>query len=153
MFDSYGPESWFDLFSTFLPPEEPLPCAIDNEARQATWFVAALSASAGVDLRDRFTTEYGFPIDQAAWSSILGCVQARIDAREWEPPILGDLNCDGALNGADIDPFFLALGDPLLYAATFPECDIMNGDVNRDGAVNGADIDVFFECLGAGACP
>ena len=66
---------------------------------------------------------------------------------------LGDLNCDGALNGADIDPFFLALGDPAAYAIAFPNCDIMNGDVNRDGAVNGADIDVFFECLGAGVCP
>ncbi|MCH8807305.1 MAG: hypothetical protein IH986_14645, partial [Planctomycetes bacterium] len=29
------------------------------------------------------------------------------------PP--GDMNCDGALNGGDIDPFFLALGDPAAY--------------------------------------
>ena len=64
----------------------------------------------------------------------------------------GDLNCDGAFNGADIDPFFLALGDPAAYAAQFPSCDIMNGDMNCDGAVNGADIDPFFTCLGQGGC-
>ena len=65
----------------------------------------------------------------------------------------GDMNCDGAFNGADIDQFFLALGDPTAYELTFPDCDMMNGDMNRDGAVNGADIDVFYGCLGAGGCP
>ena len=64
----------------------------------------------------------------------------------------GDLNCDGSFNGADIDPFFLALGDPAAYVIQFPNCDIMLGDMNGDGAVNGADIDSFFECLGGG-CP
>ncbi len=65
----------------------------------------------------------------------------------------GDLNCDDAFNGADIDSFFLALGDPAAYAAQFPNCDRLLGDMNRDGALNGADIDPFFECLGGGACP
>ena len=65
----------------------------------------------------------------------------------------GDLNCDGAINGADIDPFFLALGDPAAYTAQFPDCNILNGDMNLDGRVNGADIDPFFNCLGGGICP
>ena len=65
----------------------------------------------------------------------------------------GDLNCDGAINGADIDPFFLALGDPAAYMAQFPNCNILNGDMNLDGRVNGADIDPFFVCLGGGGCP
>ncbi len=64
----------------------------------------------------------------------------------------GDMNCDGALDGADIDPFFLALGDPAAYAAQFPECSTKNGDVNGDGSLDGADIDPFFQCLG-GNCP
>jgi hypothetical protein len=64
----------------------------------------------------------------------------------------GDLNCDGSFNGADIDPFFLALGDPTAYAVAFPDCDLTLADMNGDGAVNGADIDPFFECLGGG-CP
>ena len=67
-------------------------------------------------------------------------------------PVPGDMNCDGVLNGADIDPFFLALGDPGAYAARFPNCDPQNGDINGDGRLDGGDIDPFFQCLG-GNCP
>ena len=70
-----------------------------------------------------------------------------------EVEILGDLNCDSLFNGGDIDPFFLALADPVLYQQVFPNCDRDHADMNGDGQVNGADIDVFFECLGAGGCP
>ena len=69
------------------------------------------------------------------------------------PFFKGDMNCDGAINGADIDPFFLALGDPAAYALQFPNCDVLNGDMNGDGALNGGDIDLFFDCLGNGNCP
>ena len=69
------------------------------------------------------------------------------------PPHLGDMNCDGVFNGADIDPFFLALGDPAAYAAQFPKCNILNGDMNRDGTLNGGDIDPFFARLGGASCP
>ena len=65
----------------------------------------------------------------------------------------GDLNCDGVFNGADIDPFFLALGDPPAYLLQFPNCDPLNGDMNGDGRLDGADIDPFFTCLGGGPCP
>jgi hypothetical protein len=65
----------------------------------------------------------------------------------------GNLNCDCAFSGADIDPFFLALGDPGEYMRQFPECDIMMGDMNGDRVVNGADIELFFTCLGSGGCP
>ncbi|MCH8806555.1 MAG: hypothetical protein IH986_10765 [Planctomycetes bacterium] len=67
------------------------------------------------------------------------------------PP--GDMNCDGRLDGGDIDPFFLALGDPAAYTAQFPNCNILNGDMNRDGRLDGGDIDPFFACLGGGPCP
>ncbi|MCH8808055.1 MAG: FG-GAP repeat protein [Planctomycetes bacterium] len=65
----------------------------------------------------------------------------------------GDLNCDGMFNGGDIDPFFLALGDPVAYAAQFPNCDPLLGDMNADGRLDGGDIDPFFDCLGGGVCP
>ncbi|MCH8807490.1 MAG: hypothetical protein IH986_15590 [Planctomycetes bacterium] len=59
--------------------------------------------------------------------------------------ICGDANCDGRFNGADIDPFFLALGNPRLWEATYPNCDLLCvADINRDGAANGGDIDPFF---------
>ena len=63
------------------------------------------------------------------------------------------MNCDGMFNGGDIDPFFLALGDPAAYTVAFPGCNILNGDMNSDGRLDGGDIDPFFECLGGGACP
>ena len=65
----------------------------------------------------------------------------------------GDLNCDGAFNGGDIDPFFLALGDPAAYVIAFPSCNPLLGDMNSDGRLDGGDIDPFFACLGGGACP
>lgn len=62
----------------------------------------------------------------------------------------GDLNCDGRFDGADIDPFFLALGDPQTYRTLFPNCDATLADMNGDGLVTGADIDPFFTALGGG---
>ena len=65
----------------------------------------------------------------------------------------GDLDCDCLFSGADINPFFLAIADPVAYGQQYPDCNIMNGDMNLDGLVNGADIDPFFKCLGGGPCP
>ena len=48
----------------------------------------------------------------------------------------GNLNCDAAVDFADINPFVLALSDPAGYAAAFPDCSIMNADCNRDGHVD-----------------
>jgi hypothetical protein len=62
-------------------------------------------------------------------------------------PIRGDLNCDGAIDGFDIDPFVLALADAAGYAAAYPGCDRLLADVNCDGAVNGFDIDPFVLVL------
>ncbi len=62
-------------------------------------------------------------------------------------PTLGDLNCDGALNGADIDPFGLALLDPAGYQAQFPGCDFSLADFNGDGQVDELDIPLFVQAL------
>ncbi len=59
----------------------------------------------------------------------------------------GDLNCDGAVNAFDIDPFILALTDPTAYAATWPACDVQLADINGDGTVNAFDIDPFVALL------
>jgi len=81
MMDQYGLRAWWDLFSTFLPSTDPLPMALDTREKQASWFVAAMSASAGEDLRGLFASRYGFPIDDAAWPDILSAVQARVAVR------------------------------------------------------------------------
>lgn len=83
-----------------------------------------------------------------------------IDAGEYvrlvisTPIIHGDMNCDGAFNNFDIDPFVQALLDPTGYAATYPGCNALaHGDLNNDGALNNFDIDAFVNCVLAAGCP
>ncbi|MCH8807359.1 MAG: hypothetical protein IH986_14925 [Planctomycetes bacterium] len=67
--------------------------------------------------------------------------------------ICGDTNCDGRFDGGDIDPFFLALVDPVVWQTRFPLCELLcAADINGDGAVNGGDIDPFFVALARGGC-
>ncbi|MGE0481603.1 MAG: hypothetical protein AB7Q17_14140 [Phycisphaerae bacterium] len=63
---------------------------------------------------------------------------------------LGDVNCDGAVNNFDIDPFVLLVVAPDVYASQFPGCPIANGDTNGDQAINAFDIDGFVALLGGG---
>ena len=64
---------------------------------------------------------------------------------------VGDLNCDGSLNGLDIDAFVLAVtGTPPdypEYVAQYPDCDVTLADCNADGSLNGLDIDPFVDLL------
>jgi len=59
----------------------------------------------------------------------------------------GDLNCDGAVNFSDINPFVLILSDPVGWQAQYPGCPPANGDINRDGQVNFDDINPFVALL------
>jgi hypothetical protein len=58
-----------------------------------------------------------------------------------------DVNCDDLVNVFDIDPFILALTDPVGYAAAYPGCDLRTADLNYDGSVNAFDIDPFVAAL------
>lgn len=65
----------------------------------------------------------------------------------------GDVNCDGAVTFADIDPFVARLGCPAGNPATCSsDCPWENADLNTDGSVTFADIDPFVGQLGA-VCP
>ena len=66
------------------------------------------------------------------------------------PVVQGDLNCDGAVNVFDIDPFVLALTDAAAYEEAYPDCNIYAGDCNDDGYVNSFDIDPFVTLLTGG---
>lgn len=61
-----------------------------------------------------------------------------------------DMNCDGFVNNFDIDPFVLALTNPLAYQTSYPSCPTIAGDVNHDGVFNNFDIDPFVTCLVVG---
>ncbi len=53
-----------------------------------------------------------------------------------------DMNCDGAVNAFDIEPFL-----DLLFSPMPMPCNTCTGDVNGDGVVDAFDIEPFLECL------
>lgn len=59
----------------------------------------------------------------------------------------GDMNCDGVISYADINPFVLAITNAASYEAQFPECDFLNADCTSDGQVSYADINAFVQLL------
>ena len=138
LYELYGSKVWFDLFSTFLPPDETLPVVLDTVAKQATWFVAAISASTGLDLRSTFATDYGFPVDDASWPDILTHVQQRIAAR---PLIEGDFDANGdcTVDLADYAGFTTCAYGPGLE----PSAECVPYDFDSDGDVDLADYGRF----------
>ena len=52
-----------------------------------------------------------------------------------------DMNCDGAIDALDIEPFL-----NLLFGGGNP-CGTCTGDVNGDGRINASDIEPFLACL------
>jgi hypothetical protein len=66
---------------------------------------------------------------------------------------LGDMNCDGTVDFADINPFVLYLSDLPAWQAAFPDCPVMVGDINADGTYGQAsfgDINPFVARLSGG---
>lgn len=65
-----------------------------------------------------------------------------------EPPLYpADVNCDGVISYADINPFVLALSRRSSYYAAYPLCNWLNADCNADGIVSYADINPFIALL------
>jgi hypothetical protein len=65
----------------------------------------------------------------------------------WNATLAGDMNCDGLLNGEDVQAFVLALMDPTGYAAAYPTCRYYNADCNCDGLVDTTDAQAFVAAL------
>lgn len=61
----------------------------------------------------------------------------------------GDMNCDGAVNIADI-PLFV---DALLATGGFGGCDINRADMNADTQIDGRDTQAFVAALIQPPCP
>ncbi len=64
----------------------------------------------------------------------------------------GDMNCDGSVTFADIDPFVEALAGESSWNLHHPNCPWLNADCNGDGNVTFADIDPFVALIGT-TCP
>lgn len=63
------------------------------------------------------------------------------------PGASGDANCDGKVDGLDIEPFILALINQSSYTAQNPHCNILESDMNADGTVNEPDVSLFVNKL------
>jgi len=63
------------------------------------------------------------------------------------PTVAGDLNCDGEVTFADINPFVQIMTDLPGWQAANPDCPLSNGDINGDGQVGFADINPFVSLL------
>jgi hypothetical protein len=62
-----------------------------------------------------------------------------------------DMNCDGHVSAADIDPFVVALNQgQAAYETAYPDCEYLNADINGDGYVTAADSDLFTSILTGG---
>lgn len=59
----------------------------------------------------------------------------------------GDVNCDGVVNGLDIEPFMTLLYSPEEYAVRFPCCPASNADLNLDDQVTFEDVALFASAL------
>lgn len=58
-----------------------------------------------------------------------------------------DLNCDGAVDGRDVQPFVLALVDTASFQSTYPGCPLLQADVNEDSSIDTSDVFSFVSCL------
>lgn len=93
----------------------------------------------------------GYPPD-----SRTGYYLIAMTASDFDPPlqVCGDVNCSGATDFFDIDPFVEALTlDEAGWQAKYPDCPWLNADLSGDGTVNFFDIDPFVVTLSTGACP
>ena len=60
---------------------------------------------------------------------------------------VGDVNCDGAVDALDIEPFLTAMFDPNAYLVTYPVCDPLLADIDHNGRVDALDIEPFIALL------
>lgn len=63
------------------------------------------------------------------------------------PGLLGDMNCDGVVNGLDSAEFIVAITNPTAWQESHPDCDLSNGDMNGDGAVDMLDLEAFLQAV------
>lgn len=60
---------------------------------------------------------------------------------------IGDMNCDGSVDGRDLTAFAIALSSPAEFVAAYPGCELANGDFSGDGNVTLTDVGGFVDTL------
>ena len=79
--EAYGWEIFPRFFSIFWPPDELLGYDADNEQKRATFFIAAMSAAVGEDLRGPFRA-WGLPCLDDTYEAILPELSRRAAQRD-----------------------------------------------------------------------
>jgi hypothetical protein len=99
-----------------------------------------MQPAAGAKGLDSFT----FRVTSGAGNSNVATVTLDYDL------LRGDLNCDGTVDFADINPFVLYLSNFAAWQATYPDCPPVAGDINADDSFNFGDINPFVALLTGG---
>jgi len=159
--DNFGPPGGFLTLDDAAPVSidcyaGPLSAGIDNYAGPARPN-QALAAFNGLDPSGPWTLTVSDPLPEfagtlATWALALQTTVADCNGNgvpdDCEPNLhRGDMNCDCAVNLADVPGFIEAVLDPVAYAAAHPTCSITNGDTQPDGQVNGLDVQAFVDVM------
>jgi len=92
--------------------------------------------------------DYSEMLGNGLWNDIpVAATATRFALVEVGVSPIGDMDCSGVVDPADVQAFVLALIDPSGYAIQYPGCSILNGDMNTDTLVNGLDIDPFSQLV------
>jgi hypothetical protein len=120
-----------------------------GEVSDGAWVYQEFDISSAADDQETVYIRWTMGTTDSAWQY---CGWNIDDVQIIGTPLLspGDMNCDGVVDGFDIQPFVLALTDPDAYESLYPDCNVLNGDINGDGAVDGFDIQPFVELLTGG---
>jgi hypothetical protein len=139
--------------------------AIFDEIDVNYWYVddimAADDAAVAMDPRYRSTYYNKLWVETGTFTQLLFQEASERVASAWytawvnagspmpipAPVSPGDMNCDGAVDVADISSFALALVDPAGYTAAYPSCDVSLADMNADTLRDGRDVQAFVAAL------
>lgn len=140
---------------TTIDPNTGLPGAADgfDPNQPYSWLIIDGSASGAGNQYPNFNAT-AFTIDTSEFANAhSGTFSVRRDDRlifldyTPAPTAPGDMNCDGVVDLADVDPFIMALLDPDEFVDAYPACDIAHGDMNQDLAVDGLDVQDFLAAV------
>ncbi len=112
--------------------------------QEQAWSLRECDLSATADHQPTVYIRWGYRVGSGAFA-YSGWNIDDVEIWGFTPPQypVGDMDCSHTVDFGDINPFVLALSNRAAYAATFPNCDIMNGDINGDGSVDFGDINPF----------
>jgi hypothetical protein len=120
-----------------------------GEVADTSWHEMDLDVSAVADNKPSVLLRWTMGPTDTAWQYCGWNIEdVQLTSLVCQSPWLpGDLNCDGAVNFGDINPFVQVLTDLAGWEQAHPNCPLLTGDINGDGAVNFGDINPFVALL------